>query len=696
MKKKILLLILAITMLFPVKVVLADTIQCDERGNWKDFSVKLHDQKNNSYAKGERVYLDIRNLPPFPESKLTGFVLLQKVKNSTDDISTYARTAYFKDIFGPNSLGLTYFIIPDYIEDGEYDIVRYGLFYQSDEQIGTYGTIDGSTGGILYKKYCEYYALDENTRIDSNDLLMKVDENVKTIKVSSNQEVRKCKSELNSISAVKDYSYIDGTIDFKVSLTAPAKKIMVMLYNDNNDKIMETLDNVDNKSTEFIGSIKVPSYIPTGNYELKSVIITDDEERSIQYLEKVPDEGSPKYGVLKSYVKVKIGDSISTITGADDFKVEKFELKKDNAVIGEKVNIDFRINNNPSYEIGLKSVLVSFYNESTNEMFSAFLKDDYKSIIIPTSAKEGTYKIQSINLELESYVGETKSIIISRSKHDAEYDSIFEEELTVGKPKSEDVLYFNLANLDDEAMFKIKESKEDAIIMLDASRQSIVDSEIFDVIKESQRQLIIEHGKNQWVFNGTDIVEPKTIDVSMKFYEVKDSELDEKLAAVIGSDSLVVEFPENGELPGTALIRIYDDGIYEILRNDKYYVYHIDDDNNKVNKVSMEVQKSEGGYIEFYINHNSKYVITAEEIKDDSVVGDDDSSLKYNEREKQLVEGTPKNSNITTYLLIGIGIAIVILVFLIGVLSGMSKKSDTPKKSNKKSKTKESEEDKEE
>ena len=666
MKKKILLLSVLMVLFSLPLMVKADTRYCSEKKIWEGLTVKFSDQNNSSYTAGERVYVDLEKFP-MPEDNVSGFIVLR----STDGSEVIQ--SWFKDLLTPNSSKSTYFVIPSSASVGkEYEIESYTIYFDTDE-IESYGaTVDGVQTPI-YKSYCGTYVLDKSKVVEGENSLMNVSQKITKIKIAEGEAVRKAKSQLENIEVDKDYSYLGGKINYKVSLTAPAKQIIVSLYNDKSkDKISGTLEGYDKNSTNFTGYVKVPGYVAAGDYNISSVHITDEDGEWIQYLKNVPDEGSPKYAVLNSNIKVTVGESISDILGQTGFTLSELTFEKDKVAVGDTLNVKTNYKWDYSIKIRIKSVLVSFADDSNN-MFSAYLKNGDKELVIPTTAKEGSYKVKSVTIELESYMGETNTIILKEANVDEQAKKIFTQTLNVVKQEA-DVLYFNNSDINDDVIFKLKNSKQDAVIRVVATGHSIVTADLFNIIKESPRQLIIESGDNQWVFNGTDIVKSKDIDVSMKFYSLEDAEVDKSITEKVGKQSVVIDFPENGELPGTVLMRIKDTELSEVLKGNVYYIYFIDEKTNKLSKVSMEVQKSSDGYVEFYMNHNSKYLILNEAIKEESIIGEDDHTLKFNTSiaKKAKVE-TKSESNLLPY--IGLGAACLVIVVLVVVIIAMSKKN---------------------
>lgn len=166
----------------------------------------------------------------------------------------------------------------------------------------------------------------------------------------------------------------------------------------------------------------------------------------------------------------------------------------------------------------------------------------------------------------------------------------------------------------------------------------------------------------------------------MKYYDVKELDVPADLKESFSGDSIVLEFKENGKLPGKVLMRLKDEELLNKLNGDKYYIYHIDEENNKLDKVAVEIQKSYDGYVEFYINHNSKYVITTKEVKDNDVIGKEDDMFVNNTSVVASHETNKDNDSKSNMLLAVCLCVIAVLILIIIVI--LRRKPSNEKKAN--------------
>ena len=153
---------------------------------------------------------------------------------------------------------------------------------------------------------------------------------------------------------------------------------------------------------------------------------------------------------------------------------------------------------------------------------------------------------------------------------------------------------------------------------------------------------------------------------------------------------LILDFAENGELPGKCLIRIKSaENISNVLNNNVAKVYYYNENEDNFDKVKMHTILTDDNYYEFYINHNSKYVMTVAEI-DNKYVSNQTNDLVLNEQNSTSNSNTKASENKANsnsvldnktflMLIIIIGLCIVVIVLVV---------SEKANKKNKKSKDK--------
>lgn len=183
-------------------------------------------------------------------------------------------------------------------------------------------------------------------------------------------------------------------------------------------------------------------------------------------------------------------------------------------------------------------------------------------------------------------------------------------------------------------------------------------------IKGSNKTLIINNGANSWVFNGEDILYPKDIDVSTSIIAT----ITNLNSNVIGK-GIILNYADNGILPGKALVRIKATSQLIKKLGSLVNVYYYDEDTSKLAKVAMNIRLTDDNYYEFYINHNSKYVLT-NKVVDTSYTTKDDSVLVLNKS-----TNISSVSPLRTYIGIAAILIIVIATVLISTKVGSKKKA---------------------
>ena len=319
-------------------------------------------------------------------------------------------------------------------------------------------------------------------------------------------------------------------------------------------------------------------------------------------------EEEPFYEYVVSFVenlpKVTVGDQIKlSVQRVDPLD----EIRKDRKTV--------------------KTMMLSYTNINGGDIVNMYVKRiDFKPyLIIPSTATPGRYVL---NYGYLTFTDGTTEKYKNTEKTTFTYQSDFiveEKKFDTSKYVFSNELYNN--NIKED----LTKLDKDAIITVDANKAPVVDQEIFENIKGTEKTLIIEYDTSEWVFNGIDIKNPKSIDVSTIVSKLEKSNeyYDEFIKANVTSPSALLKFSNNGDLPGKVLIKIDSNSIDEYLKDpNNVYVYYYKEDSDQLVKVAMEIQKNEGFY-EFYINHNSKYIVSSKEIKS-KVVSDNVEMLALN------------------------------------------------------------------
>lgn len=309
----------------------------------------------------------------------------------------------------------------------------------------------------------------------------------------------------------------------------------------------------------------------------------------------------------------------------------------------------------------LSSAMLSFTNANNGEVLNVYLnstdKDTY--FVVPSTASLGKY---SLNYGYLTFTDGTSEKYQGTSTKVFAYGAWFN---VVEKEIDKTKYYLNSENYSSTVKSELTKLNDDAVITVNANNSPLVYSEVFEAIKSTNRTLIIDYQNMRWTFSGKDIVNPKTLDVSVKLDEFL-AEKVEKLKGKLATKSAVLEFANNGDLPGKALIRLDGKDLEKYFESDVLYVYYYDEKNDNISKVAMEVQKNDG-FFEFFINHNSKYILTSEEVREVEIVAD----TIFTENAK-INATTGNNNNILLYG--GIGVLAVLFIIVVVIIVVRSKK----------------------
>ena len=569
------------------------------------------------------------------------------------------------------------FIIPNNFKVGEYEY--YGLnieVRQSDSN----------------ELVCGKYIFDsKNLETNSNysPMLLSYDSEFNTIKVAEEYEKQKDILKSISLATIKNEYYLGDKLTFNVELTEEINSIAIYLKGPTLFYMFLLPECPVNNKTQCTVTGYIPRTMPgysatyetgrtewvitEGSYELSSITVYDKNGNYIGYTnnKEVSDNSDTQYNSYEKMIfniKEPTNDALNDV----NFVLDKFNLKKQTSAIGKTVPVDIVY----SYEDSnkkVKSIYLVFRDSDKKRTFTSTIKSLYDNpyFVVASSADFTTYKLDGIGITFEAKDGTNNTIILNDTSNNGKYSEIFSQTIEITKQEDDSMVYLSAEELNAETYQQILNSREETII-IDADNYTIIPSELFGLIKKNTKKLIIRYNDHEWVFNGIDIENPKSINVLMNFYEINDSDISTNLKNVLASNTMILEFPNNGELPGDVLIRIKESTLTDKLTGDKYYIYYADTENDKLNKVALGVSETSDGYIEFYINHNSKYVISNKEITDKTVLGEDDPLLTKNTE----INEVSSNKDIKHILLYSL-IAVICILIVIIVISKISKKHNT-------------------
>ncbi|WP_163192330.1 cell wall-binding repeat-containing protein [Clostridium thermarum] len=152
-------------------------------------------------------------------------------------------------------------------------------------------------------------------------------------------------------------------------------------------------------------------------------------------------------------------------------------------------------------------------------------------------------------------------------------------------------------------------------VTIDVTNNKTVAKEIFDAIKGTNKTLIFKGDVVEWTFTGKDITETtKDIDMTVRIATLNSTTSENK--ALIGEkinneNVLVISFANNGQLPGRAKIKLKLDNAWLANRNkNNINIYYFNEVSKAIEPVASELTADSEGYVQFYITHNSDYIIS--------------------------------------------------------------------------------------
>ena len=185
-----------------------------------------------------------------------------------------------------------------------------------------------------------------------------------------------------------------------------------------------------------------------------------------------------------------------------------------------------------------------------------------------------------------------------------------------------------------------------------------LNKDVFEAVAGTDKQLVLSSEGIQWIFDGKDVEAEKAksldLDVTIREDYRSDSENSDNITeALDNKNSIIVSFPENGELPGPATIRIKMD--YQFREYINYvdgeasvFVYYYDNTTGEFVEVASNLVVGDDEYLEFTITHNSDFVIvngTPATSDDNSQNGSNNGSNNDKSENKENESNNDKSEN---------------------------------------------------
>ncbi len=400
--------------------------------------------------------------------------------------------------------------------------------------------------------------------------------------------------------------------------------------------------------------IVIPNTVIATTYSVTDVLLVGRNSDNSTFTKQFSKTGANSFPFANTLTVVE-SDASATNSKID---LKSISLDRIAAKVGDKIYVNISTSEQLT---GLKLGFTSNDNK-TFTVIAMDLGTTKPYIEIPSTTVSGVYSLTSAILSTDDVsTAYSKNGSVGTTKFN------FTTSLNISNATESSFIYNN-DDVDSTILTQLYDAPNGTNITINVDSNTLLNGELFDAIKGKNKKLTINYQNNQIVFNGNDINSSKTIDIKMTVAKVSSNENISKLV----SDGIVVNFPDNGNLPGKALVRVKaTDEIVKVL-NKRVYVYVYNESSNDFCEIDTDVTKSSDGYYEFDITHNSDYLIVNKKLADNLVVS---------QEEENVVSFLKGN---TTYLmLIAIAIVVIILVtILIVVLKNKKKKVSSETKNN--------------
>lgn len=267
---------------------------------------------------------------------------------------------------------------------------------------------------------------------------------------------------------------------------------------------------------------------------------------------------------------------------------------------------------------GYSSGLIRFVNRQNGKRIESNTDSDNPSVVqIEVSQFEpsGIFELEDVYLFDNN---NNMSHYISHTDTGSDTSKFPNEVSFLVKNTDEDSNTIVTSTTSENLVSSIKNMQEGGTAYIYHGNNNTLPAGVFEAIKDQNKTIVVESDGIQWIFNGTDITgEIKDIDLSTAI-DTKwniDSEADDVMDWE--QNAIILKFADNNQLPGEATIRVKMDYVFrDYLGSDKgLYVYYFNNTTQQFVEVAANISVGNDDYLEFTIDHNSEFVITAGEIK---------------------------------------------------------------------------------
>ncbi len=367
----------------------------------------------------------------------------------------------------------------------------------------------------------------------------------------------------------------------------------VTFRNANNE--MFTVDIIYDKNGNYF---IVPNSAVTGDYSIKEIMLVGLNSNGTTFTVYYDSDVTDLTQQLTEYEgNIKVNEKA---------KLNSISLKTTTAKTNDKVYLNYKA------ETNLTDMKLIFNKVGSSESFTAYVKEisDIPYFIVPTNALPGEYSLTVAYLTTSEG---TKMYVNNPSGVSPDTYFDFNTKLTILENTENKQISFNNEDYGNAILSQVYDATNNAKIIINADSNSIISSDIFNSIKGSNKELLINYKDVQYVFEGKDINIIKDINVSMYYDKV----IDDKVIGKLINNGTVLTFASNKDLPAKAKVRVRtNQALKESVGTTNIYVYYFDEVKNKFELIQKGITESKDGYYEFNISHTSKYIMTSSKIND--------------------------------------------------------------------------------
>lgn len=492
---------------------------------------------------------------------------------------------------------------------------KYTLTYTvpKDEAVGTLRVDEVSLSDAL-GRYGFYYS-QTNEHADQylpNEISVKIVESA---------------SEDKETPILHDLSLSDTTI------SAPGKLTLTLNVSDDVSGVDYTLATFINRKTgkEITGSWKkfkgeqpitngtvdielaTTQYDGSGNYELDSVYLTDENGYQQWYYSKHNENQKPTLPKELSFTVTNESGEDVTAPVLKGISIDKTEVE----ALSE-VTITLDVEDDLS---GYKSAVVEVINRKNGRTIhsSKENQDNPKELIVSISEWEPTGLFEVEYVSLFDNNDNMAMYYSANVGHEDELKLPNEVSFLVKNVDENDTSGDVITSTNNSNLVgQIQNMAEGSTAHIYYGNGTTISEDVFEAIKGQDKTIALKSDGIEWIFNGQNVTDEniKDIDLTTSIEAKWNSDSDAAEGIDWEQNALILSFAENGKLPAPAKIRIKADWVFkDAVGTENLYVYYYDNTTKEYVQVAADLTVTQDEYLEFTIDHNSDFVITKGELK---------------------------------------------------------------------------------